>query len=226
MIKDEILEHHGIPNMRWYHRNGPPYPLDRKTHNKVVNKKSTGETKKKNIISDMKEKSAAKKKAKKRKAALEKARQARAANAKKAAEEKKLEADKERVLKSGTAAELAKYKGRLTNKELADAWTRLEYEAKILSRAQVESVKPDKVKDFFDRLDTVVKYTKTGIDAYDTFADVYNTFASPKNPAPKIRGGDNNKKKEENKNNNNNNQLTRKDVEELLKKYSNQQKGK
>lgn len=29
-------EHHGIPRQRWGVRNGPPYPLDRETHNKVV----------------------------------------------------------------------------------------------------------------------------------------------------------------------------------------------
>lgn len=33
---DDHLEHHGIKGQRWGERNGPPYPLDQKTHNKVV----------------------------------------------------------------------------------------------------------------------------------------------------------------------------------------------
>lgn len=33
------LSHHGIPNQKWGERNGPPYPLDQKTHNKVVKNK-------------------------------------------------------------------------------------------------------------------------------------------------------------------------------------------
>lgn len=39
IYKDAYLAHFGIPNMKWYHRNGPPYPLDRQTHNRVVNQK-------------------------------------------------------------------------------------------------------------------------------------------------------------------------------------------
>lgn len=217
MINEEALSQSGIPNMRWYVRNGPPYPLDRKTHNKVVSGKAKGKSSG-NLISDMKAKSAAKKKAKKRAAALAKARAARAEKAKKAAQEKKLDEDKERVLKSGTATELAKYRGRLTNQELQNAWNRLELESKILSRAEAENVKPDKVKKFFDNLETVTKYAKSGIDAYDTFADVYNAFAAPRNPVPKIKGGGE-KKKEEKKENT---AVSKQEIEALFKKYQNQ----
>lgn len=214
MIREDVIEQSGIPGMQWYVRNGPPYPLDRKTHNRVVKK---GNGKKTNFIKDMKEKSADKKKAKKRAENLAKARAARAEKAKKEAAEKKLEADKERVLKSGTATELAKYRGRLTNQELQNAWNRLELESRILSKAEAENVKPDKVKKFFDNLDTVTRYAKSGIDAYDTFADVYNAFAAPKNPVTKIRGGE--KKKEEKKSNGNS--VSKEEIEALFKKYQN-----
>ena len=218
----EFLEHHGILGMKWGLQNGPPYPLSRQDHNKVV-KKAKGE-KKGNFISDMKAKSAAKKRAKKRAASLAKARAARAEKARKEAAEKKLMDDKERVLKSGSATELARYKGRLTNKELQDAWQRLEYEAKILSKAEAENVKPDKVKDFFDRLETVSGYVKkgtdavkVGIDAYDTFVDVYNKFGNPKDPKTKIKGGDNSNKDNKQKSSNS---VSKEELESLLKKYS------
>lgn len=32
----EYLQHHGIPNQKWGERNGPPYPLSREEHIKVV----------------------------------------------------------------------------------------------------------------------------------------------------------------------------------------------
>lgn len=38
---DEIF-HHGIEGMHWGQRNGPPYPLDSRTHNRVVKGATTG----------------------------------------------------------------------------------------------------------------------------------------------------------------------------------------
>lgn len=40
----DYLEHHGIPRQKWGVKNGPPYPLDRKTHNRVV-KGTSGKSK-------------------------------------------------------------------------------------------------------------------------------------------------------------------------------------
>lgn len=46
IFEDTYLAHFGIPNMRWYHRNGPPYPLDSQTHNRVVKGKEDSKAKK------------------------------------------------------------------------------------------------------------------------------------------------------------------------------------
>ncbi len=194
MNKEECLnylEHHGIDGMKWGVQNGPPYPLDKEKHDRVVKK---GQKKIKSLMEQHKQKEANKKKAKARAAALAKARAARAQKAAKEKREKYLDENKERVLKSGSAKELAQYKGRLSNKELQDAWNRLELEAKVLSKAQAEDIKPDKVDEFFKKLGKITDYTKKGIDAYDTFADVYNAFGNPKKPIKKIRGGGNKKK--------------------------------
>ena len=194
MNKEETLnylEHHGIDGMKWGVQNGPPYPLDKEKHDRVVKK---GQKKIKSLMDKHKEKETNKKKAKARAAALAKARAARAQKAAREKREKYLDDNKERVLKSGSAKELAQYKGRLSNKELQDAWNRLELEAKVLSRAQAEDIKPDKVDEFFKKLGKITDYTNKGINAYDTFADVYNAFANPKKPIKKIRGGGNKKK--------------------------------
>lgn len=46
--QDSYLEHHGIKGMQWGVRNGPPYPLDTKTHNQVVSE--SGSVKKKKPV--------------------------------------------------------------------------------------------------------------------------------------------------------------------------------
>ena len=38
-IEDKPLEHHGIKGQKWGVKNGPPYPLDQKTHDKVSDSK-------------------------------------------------------------------------------------------------------------------------------------------------------------------------------------------
>ena len=41
MNSNDYLSHHGIDGMRWGKRNGPPYPLSRADHNKVVSGESS-----------------------------------------------------------------------------------------------------------------------------------------------------------------------------------------
>ncbi len=66
-LNDNYLSHHGIDGMKWGKRNGPPYPLSRATHNRVVSKKSgatkrdpktgrfvKGKTKKEKVLSEKK----------------------------------------------------------------------------------------------------------------------------------------------------------------------------
>lgn len=36
LVTEDELYHHGIKGQQWYIKNGPPYPLDKDTHNRVV----------------------------------------------------------------------------------------------------------------------------------------------------------------------------------------------
>lgn len=131
-----------------------------------------------------------KKEEKKRKVALEEAKR-------KVEEQKRLDADKDRVLKSGTALEISKYKGQISNKDLDRAIKRIELEAKLDSYAAKE------IKSNMDKLDNVMKnvksvtsWTKTGIDTYNTLAKIYNaTEEGRKKPWPLVGQGDGDKKK-------------------------------
>lgn len=103
---------------------------------------------------------------KQREAALQKARETRAAN-KAHADEKK------RALKSGSAADVLKFKGELTNKEMQDAVNRLRLEQDL------NNLKPrevDRGKQFFKNVDKYTGYVNSGLKAWNTFANVYNAF--------------------------------------------------
>lgn len=123
------------------------------------------------------------------------------ADAQKRAEEeekrnKQLEKDKERVLRSGTASEVMKYQGKLTNKELGDAAERLRLEKQLTGYSEQE------VKTALDTLKTIQSYSnvgsalaKDGIELWNSFASVYNATSRGKNdPLPIISKGDGKKK--------------------------------
>ena len=66
-----------------------------------------------------------------RKAAVKKAQETRKANAEKALQKKNEEAEKNRVLKEGSASDILKYKGKLTNEQMSEAIRRLELEQRL-----------------------------------------------------------------------------------------------
>lgn len=107
-------------------------------------------------------------------------------------EERKLrefEADKERVLREGTATEVLKYQGKLTNKELSDAADRLRLENQLSGYSEKE------VKTALDKLKKLQSYTnvgaalaKDGVDLYNSFASIYNaTSEGKKKPLTIVR---------------------------------------
>lgn len=85
------------------------------------------------------------------------------------------EEDKERVLKKGTATEVMRYQGELSNQELQSAFTRLNLESQIrnLSQREIRS-NMDKVDSIMKKVKTGTEWTKIGTDTYNTFASIYN----------------------------------------------------
>lgn len=123
-----------------------------------------------------------KKAVKKRNENLKKARE-------KAAENRKLAADKDRVLRSGSAKEVMRYKGKLTNKELQEAVTRLNLE-KSLSDLASKEVKGNmaKIDSAMKKVKKLNEWTKTGTDMYNQIVKVYNnTPEGRRNPLRPIR---------------------------------------
>lgn len=121
--------------------------------------------------------------------------------AREAAEEKRRhDADKERVLREGSATEVLKYRGELTNQELQNAVSRLNLEASLTKISEKEAKQMmDRIDSVMQNVKTVTNWTKIGTDTYNTIVDIYNiTEEGKKNPLTKIGsggGGDSGKKK-------------------------------
>lgn len=91
-------------------------------------------------------------------------------------------ADKERVLREGTATEVMRYQGELTNQELQNAFTRLNLESNIRALSQKE------MKSAMDQVDSIMKkvkmgteWVRIGTDAYNSIAAIYNTTSEGQN---------------------------------------------
>lgn len=159
----QYLEHHGVEGQKWGQRNGPPYPLssDVSTGKRLL--KKAGE-----IYRDRKEK-------KRIKRENEIAEQKR-----KAAEEE--EAAKQAIIKSGNMQMVSAAQSKLSMAEFKEAVERCELNKRLSS---TEITKTD-----FDRAVAKVKKganaAKTGIDAWNTFAQIYNTLNEE--PVIKIDG--------------------------------------
>ena len=115
-------------------------------------------------------------KAKKEEAKIQKARHEEIQRQLEAEREKRrLEADKERVLRKGSAAEVMRYQGLLTNKELQDVYNRLDWESKIrgLSKKEIET-NMEKVDRLMKNVQTGTNWLKISSDTYNTIAAIYN----------------------------------------------------
>lgn len=101
------------------------------------------------------------------------------------------DADKERVLREGTASEVLQYQGELTNQELQNAFTRLNLEKQLqgLSQKEIESA-VDKVDNIMKTIKTGTEWAKIGTDTYNTLAAIYNaTPEGQQKPLPLVGGG-------------------------------------
>ena len=171
------LTHHGVKGMRWGVRRTPA-----QLGHKVAKKKKTSSVGD-SLREGVQKLNTSFKKMKKRRVQQKNAERAR--EAKKTKEE--YEAEKKKALESGTAADVLKFKGKLTNQELNNAVNRLNMESQ-LAQINARTVKTgmDKAENLMNNIGRMKDMAEKGISAWNTFAKVHNSL-SP-NDLPVIDG--------------------------------------
>lgn len=166
MYNDELY-HHGILGQRWGKRNGPPYPLSRSVSQRVSSRKNRG------ILGYLAERKAKKEAEKKSK--VEKEEAAR----KKLEEEAKArhDADRERVLREGSATEVLAYKNELTNQELSNALNRIRWRNDLTKLAAEEADAGwNSIDKIMKKFGNVKDWAKTAAEFYKAIDDVQKIY--------------------------------------------------
>ena len=172
-MENNSLQHYGVLGMRWGVR---------RYQNADGSLTSAGKRKAKQLAKEEAKETKAATKATKT-AAEEQARKDKAAADEKAKKDA-YEAAKKKAIDSGTAGEILKYKGELTNTELQAAVTRLNFEKRLseLKAADEKSVKTklDQVEEVMGKVNRLNDVTKKGIDAWNTIAKINNSISDTK----------------------------------------------
>lgn len=165
---DFRLYHHGILGQKWGRKNGPPYPLDSAV--------STGKRLKAAVAKGVR---TAAGKIKEHNAKQAEVRAAKK-EAKKAEEEEKArqqkEAAKQKVIASGDYNQVNAIKDQLTTDELREAATRVQLTYQLNNNAPRPET-TNKIKDATNKLSDTVNFARKGMEAWNTFATVYNAVS-------------------------------------------------
>lgn len=128
---------------------------------------------------------------------LKKAAEARAAKKKQEEETKKKQEEeakkaqeyeeaKQQAIKTGSATEVLKYKGELTQQEMSYIQSRIQWEQNMKNVSDKETAAgKTKTEEFFDKVNTATTYALKGARAYNMAANVINAFNGEK-VLPKI----------------------------------------
>lgn len=189
------LQHHGILGMHWGRRNGPPYPLDGKSHSAAEKKAGWRKS-----LSSGKGIFSKRKKEKADRVAKEKANKIVEERLKEKKENEDFQKNKDTILRSGKASDVLKVQAKLTNNELNEAVNRMDLNERISKHAFKQ--RPETT---FQKMDRIIKgpvkdmidWTDIGIRAWNDMAKIYNaTPSGQKERLPLVgQGGDSNQKK-------------------------------
>lgn len=150
------LYHHGRLHQRWGIKNGPPYPLSRGTVRKVYGSRKARKEAEKQAKAERKE---AEKKE------LDEKERARKA------------ADKERVLREGSATEILQYRNELTTQQLNEVLQRIRYTNQLteLSKAELEKGWKN-IDDVMKKVGNVKDWTKTAVDLWKNIEEAIKLY--------------------------------------------------
>lgn len=180
------LYHHGILGMKWgvrrfQNKDGSLTTAGKKRYDSDGDE-SSGETKKKKFSL---KKSGSKEDIKKTTSKEDESEQKKTPS--KEEDTEAYEAAKQKALKTGSATEVLKFKGDLTQQEMQSAISRIRWEQDMATLSAKETTAgKTKADEFFDKVKKGTEYADTGIKAYNTAANVYNAFNKEGKLLPKI----------------------------------------
>lgn len=97
------------------------------------------------------------------------------------------EAAKQKAIKSGSAKDVLKFKGDLTQQEMQSAISRIRWEQDMQNLSGKEiSQGQAKADEFFNKVEKATKYADTSIKAWNTVANVYNAVNKDSGLLPTI----------------------------------------
>lgn len=175
-MENNELQHHGIKGMKWGVRRTP----SQLGHPSSSSKKSGGSSSLKQFIADRK---------KKKEAAAKAAAKAKAQQEKADAEKQKqdFEEAKTKALKSGSASDVLRFKGQISNQELQNALNRINMERQLAEISSKETKSGmDKVSNLMNKVEQGRQAVEKGIGAYNTVSKIINTFTDA--DLPQING--------------------------------------
>ena len=186
MYREDELYHHGVEGQHWGEKNGPPYPLDRKTHNAVVKGNNPAGRKKKKMKATSSSMTRTKKSRKEQKIkertkmnrlkTEEKRSRQELKEAKKAAKRDAQYRDKlARAIESGSARKVAKYKSGMSDREIKRAIERINLENSL------DSASNQQMLNKFAKFERLSNYARTTASMTTSAVSVYNNIAGSLN---------------------------------------------